>query len=75
MFANLLERALYALAPTLARHVAPGNVAILSGLTHTQARGIEARMRGFGFVLAKRIVLDEWVTLVVVRHSERRVDD
>ena len=75
VFANLLERALYALAPALARHVAPGGVAILSGLTHTQARGIEARMRAFGFVLAKRFGLDGWVTLVVLRRGDRRVND
>ncbi len=75
VFANLLERALYALAPALARHVAPGGVAVLSGLTQAQARGIEARMRAHGFVLAKRIVVEDWVTLVVLRRGEGRVDD
>jgi ribosomal protein L11 methyltransferase len=75
VFANLLERALYALAPALARHVAPGGVAVLSGLTQAQARGIEARMHAHGFVLAKRILLDGWVTLVVLRRGGRRVND
>jgi ribosomal protein L11 methyltransferase len=75
VLANLLERALYELAPALARHVAPGGIAILSGLTQAQARGIEARMRAHGFVLAKRIIVEGWATLVVVRRSECRVDD
>jgi len=75
VFANLLERALYELAPGLARHVAPGGVAILSGLTQDQARGIETRMHAHGFVSAKRIRLDGWVTLVVLRRGGRRVND
>lgn len=75
VFANLLERALYALAPALARHVAQGGVAILSGLTQAQARGIEARMQAHGFVLAKRIVLEGWATLIMVRRSFQRVND
>jgi len=75
VFANLLERALYELAPALARHVAPGGVAILSGLTQTQARKVEACMRAHGFALAKRILIDGWVTLVVLRRGARRVND
>jgi ribosomal protein L11 methyltransferase len=73
VFANLLERALYALAPELARRIAPGGTAILSGLTETQARGIEARTRAYGFALEKRIILDGWTTLVIVRRSGRSV--
>jgi len=69
MLANLLERALYDLAPAFARHVAQGGTAILSGLTETQARGIEARYRAHGFAMEKRIILDGWTTLVITRHS------
>lgn len=75
VLANLLERALYDLAPAFARHVAPGGTAILSGLTHTQARAIEARTRGHGFILEKRIVLDGWATLVITRRSARIAGD
>ena len=75
LFANLLERALYALAPQLARHVAPGGIAVLSGLTETQARAIEARTRAHGFVLKKRIILEGWTTLVIARDNARRVED
>jgi ribosomal protein L11 methyltransferase len=75
LFANLLERALYVLAPQLARQVAPGGIAVLSGLTETQARAIEARTRAHGFVLKKRIILEGWTTLVIARVNARRVED
>lgn len=75
LLANLLERALYSLAPELARRVKGGGVAILSGLTLTQARTIEARNSAFGFILEKRIVLDGWTTLVLRRRKGRAVGD
>jgi ribosomal protein L11 methyltransferase len=71
LLANLLERGLHDLAPAFARHVRPGGTAILSGLTHTQARAIEARTRAHGFALEKRIILDGWATLVIMRRSAR----
>jgi ribosomal protein L11 methyltransferase len=75
LFANLLERALYALAPQLRRHVAHAGIAVLSGLTETQARAIEARTRAQGFVLKKRIILEGWTTLIIARVKPRRVED
>jgi ribosomal protein L11 methyltransferase len=75
VMANLLERALFHLAPALARHVVPGGRAVLSGLTETQARSIEARTRGHGFILERRIILDGWTTLVIVRRSVRESGD
>ncbi len=75
MLANLLERALYELAPTLARHIPPRGRAILSGLTNAQARGIEARYRAHGFILEKRIILEGWTTLVIVRRKSRALRD
>ena len=71
VLANLLERALHDLAPIFAEHVVPGGTAILSGLTETQARGIEARYRACSFALEKRIILDGWTTLVITRRSAR----
>jgi len=58
VLANLLARALHDLAPAMSRHVAQGGTAIFSGITQTQARGIEARYSAFGFDLKKRIILD-----------------
>ena len=75
VLANLLECALRDLAPCFAREVAARGIAVLSGLTEAQARGIEARYRSFGFALEKRIVLDGWTTLVMVRRSPRRSRD
>ena len=75
VLANLLERALYDLAPELARHIRPGGTAILSGLTLTQARAIEARTLSHGFTLKKRIILDGWATLVITRLSAGIVRD
>jgi ribosomal protein L11 methyltransferase len=71
ILANLLERALYDLAPRFAEHVAPGGMVILSGLTQEQARGIEARMRAHGFAMERRFILDGWATLLMV-HCKRR---
>jgi ribosomal protein L11 methyltransferase len=75
VLANLLERALYALAPQLARHVVPGGTAILSGLKKTQARAIAARSQAHGFVMKKRIILEGWATIVIVRRSAAFVKD
>ncbi len=75
LLANLLERALYSLAPELARRVKGGGTAILSGLTRTQARTIEARTSAFGFILEKRIILDGWTTLMLKHRNSRKVGD
>jgi ribosomal protein L11 methyltransferase len=75
VLANLLERALHELAPILARRIAPGGRAILSGLTNAQARGIEARYAAHGFIREKRIILDGWTTLVIIRRSGRTLRD
>jgi ribosomal protein L11 methyltransferase len=72
---NLLERALHELAPAMSRNIAKGGTAILSGITQTQARGIEARYSAFGFSLEKRIILDGWTTLVITRRSGRVLRD
>jgi ribosomal protein L11 methyltransferase len=75
VLANLLEGALYDLAPAFARHVSPGGTAILSGLTQTQVRTIEARTCAHGFALKKCIILDGWATLVITRRSSRAMRD
>lgn len=75
VLANLLERALYDLAPAFAHGVTPGGRAILSGLTETQARGIEARYLSLGFAMEKRFILDGWTTLIMVRRNVRAAGD
>jgi ribosomal protein L11 methyltransferase len=75
VLAKLLERALYNLAPAFAQSVAPGGRAILSGLTETRARGIQARYLSLGFAMEKRFILDGWTTLVIVRRNTRVARD
>jgi ribosomal protein L11 methyltransferase len=75
ILANLLARPLYDLAPAMARTSPPGGIAVLSGLTADQAKGLEARYCGHGFILEKRIILDGWATLVLGRRSARVLCD
>jgi ribosomal protein L11 methyltransferase len=75
VLANLLERPLHDLAPAMSQHIAQRGTAILSGITQTQARGIEARYSAFGFSLKRRIILDGWTTLVITRRSAQVLRD
>jgi ribosomal protein L11 methylase PrmA len=49
--------------------------AILSGLNSDQAHGIEARYAAHDFILEKRIILDGWTTLVIVRRNGQALRD
>ena len=62
---------LHALAPALARHVAPGGIGVLSGLDADPSTGkVEARYRApMASSWKSRIVLDGWATLVIIRRS------
>ncbi len=65
IFANILLRPLTRLARPLARVAAPGAHVVLSGLLANQENAALAAYRPHGFTLARRIPLDEWVTLVL----------
>ena len=65
IFANILAAPLKRLAPEMARHLAPGGVAILSGLLRRQTRAIEAVYAGYGFRREDRVELGEWVSLML----------
>ncbi|MDT8345961.1 MAG: 50S ribosomal protein L11 methyltransferase [Thermohalobaculum sp.] len=67
VFANILAAPLKRLAPQIARHLAPQGRAVLSGLLHAQATGVEAVFRGHGFVAEKRVRLGPWSTLLLRR--------
>lgn len=67
IFANILARPLVTFAPALARHLAPGGHAVLSGLLNAQAQWVLAAHRAQGLALARRVVIGEWTTLVVVK--------
>jgi ribosomal protein L11 methyltransferase len=65
--ANILAEPLAAMAADLARHLAPGGVAVLSGLLAGQERAVLAPHRGRGLRLAARVLLGDWATLVLRR--------
>lgn len=67
VFANILARPLMGLAHPIARLLAPGGRAILSGFTPNQVRGVFGWQRNAGLVKVRREDHDGWVTLVVER--------
>lgn len=67
VMANILARPLMAMARDLACHLAPGGVAILSGLLARQERMVLAAHRRHGLVLIRRIEVQGWRTLVLRR--------
>jgi ribosomal protein L11 methyltransferase len=67
VLSNILARPLAVMAADLARALAPGGRAVLSGLLLRQERIVLAPHRGCGIVLERRIVIDGWSTLVMRR--------
>jgi ribosomal protein L11 methyltransferase len=65
IFANILLGPLVRLARPIRRLAAPGAYVVLSGLLPTQANAALAAYRAHGFVLARRIPLDGWMTLLL----------
>jgi ribosomal protein L11 methyltransferase len=70
IFANILLRPLQHLAAALIRLTAPGGRVVLSGLLASQANAAIAAYRGLA--LERRIDLDGWTTLVLVRRQRTR---
>jgi len=69
VFANILARPLTLMARDLARAVAPGGTAILSGLLRRQEAGVLAAYRAQGLWLEARIVIDGWSSLVLRKRN------
>ncbi len=67
ILANILLRPLQRLAAPLTRLTAPGARVVLSGLLPSQANAAIAAYRGLA--LERRIDLDGWTTLVLVRRK------
>ena len=72
IFANILLGPLTRMAAPVARLLAPGGVAVLSGLLPVQANALIAACRAQALSLERRFVLDNWVTLVIRRRYRRR---
>ena len=69
VFANILARPLARMAPDLKRALAPGGVAVLSGLLCRQEALVLAAHRAQRLSLERRLVIDGWSTLVLRRGS------
>jgi ribosomal protein L11 methyltransferase len=67
VFANILKGPLIDLAPAMAGHIAPGGLAILSGLLVVQAEDVLAAYDSAGFSLQQREDIGEWSTLMLRR--------
>ncbi|MBV0891901.1 50S ribosomal protein L11 methyltransferase [Paracoccus sp. Z118] len=67
VFANILKQPLIDLAPDMARHLAHGGRAILSGILTGQADEVVTAYADCGMTLERRDDTAEWATLVVQR--------
>ncbi len=65
--ANILARPLIAMAPALARALAPGGEAVLSGLLSHQEDQVVAACRAQGLALVRRDRIENWSTLLLRR--------
>lgn len=67
VLANILKQPLIELAPDMARHLAPGGRAILSGILTGQADEVVAAYAAVGIGLERRDDLGDWAVLVMRR--------
>ncbi len=74
ILANILAEPLCRMAQDLSRHLAPGGVAILSGLLVGQEQAVIARYRIADLRLVHRFHLEEWSTLVLQASRTRTRD-
>ena len=65
--ANILANPLRRMAPAIAGALAPGGLAVLSGILGSQEAPVLAAYRTQGVVLRRRIPMGDWTTLVVGR--------
>ncbi|MBK1695809.1 50S ribosomal protein L11 methyltransferase [Rhodovibrio salinarum] len=69
--ANILAEPLTQMARDLDKALAPGGIAILSGLLNHQARKVLLRHRAQGLVLLRRRRIGDWTTLVLRQPAGR----
>ena len=72
VLANILLLPLLSLAAPIARSLMPRACVVLSGLLRSQANAAIAAYRQQGLVLARRIEIEGWVTLVMEAASHAR---
>jgi ribosomal protein L11 methyltransferase len=72
VLANILQRPLMKLAPSIAEVTAPHGSLILSGLLKPDVAGVVSAYRTQGFALMGRTDLEGWVALLMRRGGENR---
>lgn len=65
VFANILKQPLIDLAPDMAKHIATGGIAILSGILVPQTEAVLAAYDAAGFTLEHRDTLGDWSVLTL----------
>jgi len=65
VLANILANPLRQMATSMARHLAPSALVILSGLLTPQAAGVIAAYRARGLVPLRHIRIDGWSSLLL----------
>jgi ribosomal protein L11 methyltransferase len=72
MLANILLDPLMRLAVPLVQLSAPGSRVVLSGVLPTQANAVVTIYAALGFTLERRILIEDWVTLVLSYKKRNR---
>ncbi len=67
ILANILAKPLVAMAPALARCLAPGGTAVLSGLLVEQETQVLAAYRAQRLSFVRRLIVEGWCTLLLAR--------
>ena len=70
--ANILQRPLLTLSPSIVQNLVPGGTVVLSGLLDSQTSSIVATYRKQGLHLRRRFSIDGWTTLVMARPHRYR---
>jgi ribosomal protein L11 methyltransferase len=72
ILANINLRVIRLVLPALARHLAPGGVAILSGVLHEHEAELKETIAGAGLAVRERRREKDWLAVAVVAAAERR---
>ncbi|HEU5376187.1 MAG TPA: 50S ribosomal protein L11 methyltransferase [Ktedonobacteraceae bacterium] len=67
VLANIIARVIGSIAPQLAQVMAPGALLIASGIIEERCHEAEQPLRDSGLRLVERVMIDDWVTLVMMK--------
>jgi ribosomal protein L11 methyltransferase len=67
VLANIIARVIGGIAPQLARVLAPGGLLIASGIIEERLHEAEQPLLSAGLRLVERVMIDDWVTLIMTR--------